>query len=77
MIGGGLALMILPTMVVGNELLILGGVLGLVVVWFFAYRHGNICAAWWRRTRLVWVVGWRGRDSVIFSGVCKAKNRPF
>ena len=30
MIGGGLALMVLPSMVVGNELLILGCVLGLV-----------------------------------------------
>ncbi|MEI6077076.1 MAG: hypothetical protein WCS94_15960 [Verrucomicrobiota bacterium] len=42
MIGGGLALMILPSMVVGNELLILGCVLGVVAVWFFAYRHGNL-----------------------------------
>ena len=42
MIGGGLALMILPSMIVGNELLILGTVLGVVAVWFFAYRHGNL-----------------------------------
>ena len=42
MIGGGLALMVLPSMVVGNELLILGCVLGVVAVWFFAYRHGNL-----------------------------------
>ena len=42
MIGGGLALMVLPSMIVGNELLILGTVLGMVAVWFFAYRHGNL-----------------------------------
>ena len=42
MIGGGLALMVLPSMIVGNELLILGTVLGVVAVWFFAYRHGNL-----------------------------------
>ena len=29
-------------MIVGNELLILGTVLGVVAVWFFAYRHGNL-----------------------------------
>ncbi len=42
MIGGGLALLLLPPMIVGNELLILGCVLGVVAVWFFAYRHGNL-----------------------------------
>ena len=42
MISGGLALMILPSIVVGNEILILGCVLGLVAVWFFACRHGNL-----------------------------------
>ena len=41
-VGGGLALMVLPSMIVGNELLILGIVLGVVAVWFFAYRHGNL-----------------------------------
>lgn len=39
---GGVALMVLPTMVVGNELLILG-VVGLVVGgWFLAHRHGQL-----------------------------------
>lgn len=39
---GGVALMVLPTLVVGNELLILGGV-GLVVgAWFLAHRHGQL-----------------------------------
>ena len=41
-VGGGLTLMVLPSMIVGNELLILGIVLGVVAVWFFAYRHGNL-----------------------------------
>jgi hypothetical protein len=39
---GGLALMILPSLVVGNELLILGGVSAVVGVWFFAHRHGQL-----------------------------------
>jgi hypothetical protein len=39
---GGVALIVLPTMVVGNELLILG-VVGLVVgAWFLAHRHGQL-----------------------------------
>jgi hypothetical protein len=38
---GGVALMVLPTLVVGNELLILG-VVGLTVGgWFLAHRHGQ------------------------------------
>jgi hypothetical protein len=39
---GGLALMILPTLIVGNELLILGGVAVLVGCWFLAHRHGHL-----------------------------------
>src|ERR1035441_10108200 len=39
---GGLALMVLPTLVVGNELLILGGVVVAVGGWFLAHRHGQL-----------------------------------
>ena len=39
---GGLALMILPTLVVGHELLILAGVVLLVAGWFLAHRHGEL-----------------------------------
>ena len=39
---GGLALMVLPSLIVGNELLILGGVAAAVGVWFFAHRHGQL-----------------------------------
>jgi len=39
---GGIALMILPTLVVGNELLILGGVAVAVGGWFLAHRHGQL-----------------------------------
>lgn len=39
---GGLALMILPTLVVGNELLILGSVGVAVGLWFLAHRHGRL-----------------------------------
>jgi hypothetical protein len=39
---GGLALMILPTLIVGNELLILGGVTLAVGAWFLAHRHGHL-----------------------------------
>ncbi|HLH54560.1 MAG TPA: DUF308 domain-containing protein [Verrucomicrobiae bacterium] len=39
---GGVALVILPTLIVGNELLILSGV-GLVAgAWFLAHRHGEL-----------------------------------
>ncbi len=41
-IAGGVALMVLPSLVVGNELLILGGVGAAVGVWFFAHRHGQL-----------------------------------
>lgn len=41
-IAGGLALMILPTLVVGNELLILAGVLIGVGGWFLAHRHSQL-----------------------------------
>ena len=40
MLVGGLALMVLPTLIVGNELLILGGVVVAVGGWFLAHRHG-------------------------------------
>ena len=39
---GGLALMVLPTLIVGNELLILGGVAICVALWFLAHRHGRL-----------------------------------
>ena len=39
---GGLALIILPTLIVGNELLILAGVAAAVGLWFFAHRHGQL-----------------------------------
>jgi uncharacterized membrane protein len=39
---GGIALMILPSLIAGNELLILGGVAAAVGVWFFAHRHGKL-----------------------------------
>lgn len=39
---GGLALMVLPMLIVGNELLILGGVGVAVGGWFLAHRHGKL-----------------------------------
>jgi hypothetical protein len=41
-LGGGVALMVLPTLIVGNELLILGGVALAVGGWFLAHRHGQL-----------------------------------
>ena len=41
---GGLALMVLPSLIVGNELLILGGVMVAVGGWFLAHRHGQLRA---------------------------------
>jgi hypothetical protein len=42
---GGVALMVLPTMVVGNELLMLGVVALVVGGWFLAHRHGQLRGA--------------------------------
>jgi membrane-bound ClpP family serine protease len=39
---GGVALMVLPTLVVGNELLIRGAVALAVGGWFLAHRHGQL-----------------------------------
>ncbi len=39
---GGLALMVLPSLIVGNELLLLGGVALAVGGWFLAHRHGQL-----------------------------------
>jgi len=39
---GGLALMVLPSLIVGNELLILAGVAAAVGLWFFGHRHGQL-----------------------------------
>src|SRR3954471_6283208 len=39
---GGVALMVLPSLIVGNELLILGGVALAVGGWFLAHRHGQL-----------------------------------
>jgi hypothetical protein len=42
MCAGGLALMVLPSLVVGNELWILAGVAAAVGLWFLAHRHGEL-----------------------------------
>ena len=39
---GGITLMVLPSLIVGNELLILAGVAAAVGLWFFAHRHGQL-----------------------------------
>jgi uncharacterized membrane protein YccC len=39
---GGVALIVLPTLVVDNELLILGVVALVVGAWFLAHRHGQL-----------------------------------
>lgn len=39
---GGIALIVLPTLVAGHELLILGAVTALVIAWFLAHRHGAV-----------------------------------
>jgi hypothetical protein len=39
---GGLALMVLPSLIVGNELLILGAVALAAGGWFLAHRHGQL-----------------------------------
>ena len=39
---GGVMLMVLPSLVAGNELLILGGVAVAAGGWFLAHRHGHL-----------------------------------
>ena len=39
---GGIALMVLPSLIVGNELLILAGVAAAVGGWFLAHRYGQL-----------------------------------
>ena len=39
---GGVALMVLPSLIVGNELLVLGVVALVVSAWFLAHRHGQL-----------------------------------
>ena len=39
---GGLALIVLPTVIVGNEMLIMGGVAAAGGLWFLAHRHGQL-----------------------------------
>jgi hypothetical protein len=45
MVAGGVALMVLPSLIVGNELLILAVVALGVGGWFFAHRHGQLQGA--------------------------------
>jgi len=42
MIAGGVSLIVLPSLVAGNELLILGAVASCVAAWFLAHRHGHL-----------------------------------
>lgn len=42
LMAGGLALMVLPSLVVGHELVLLGGVAVAVGGWFLAHRHGQL-----------------------------------
>ena len=44
LLGGGVALMILPTLVAGHELMIFGAVAVLLGAWFLAHRHGTLRA---------------------------------
>ena len=43
--------MVLPSLIVGNELLILGGVGLAVGGWFLAHRHGQLQGSWLRALR--------------------------
>jgi hypothetical protein len=40
--GAGLAMIVLPVLVVGHEVLILAVAAGAAALWFFAHRHGNL-----------------------------------
>jgi len=38
----GLAMIILPSLIVGNEILIMAVAVGAAALWFFAHRHGSL-----------------------------------
>jgi hypothetical protein len=38
----GLGMIVLPSLIVGNELLILGAGVGAVVLYWFSHRHGKL-----------------------------------
>jgi len=38
----GLAMIVLPTLIVGNELVILGAAIGAAVLYWFSHRHGKL-----------------------------------
>jgi hypothetical protein len=40
--GAGLALIVLPSLIVGNEILILSVGVGVAAIYFFAHRHGTL-----------------------------------
>jgi hypothetical protein len=42
LVAGGLTLLVLPTLIAGNELFILGGVALTAGAWFLAHRHGQL-----------------------------------
>lgn len=42
--GAGLAMIVLPTLIVGNEILILSVAAGAAVLYWFAHRHGGVHA---------------------------------
>jgi hypothetical protein len=44
-IAAGLALIVLPTLIVGHEILIMAVALGAVGIWWFAHRHGGLRAS--------------------------------
>lgn len=41
-VAAGLALIVLPTLIVGHELLILGVAVGAAALWYLAHRHGSL-----------------------------------
>lgn len=40
--GAGLSMIVLPSLIVGNELLILGGGAGVAALYWFSHRHGKL-----------------------------------
>jgi hypothetical protein len=64
---GGVALMVLPTLVVGHELLMLGGVGLAVGAWFLAHRHGQLRGA-------VGAAGAAGQSAVTPGAVAGGKS---
>ena len=71
---GGLALMVLPTLMVGNELFILGAVVLVTGAWFLAHRHGHLRGQLCAQSDGTWQMAYGKRGRAGESALCRGKD---